>query len=157
MQLQRVELAPLVEQLVAAYAPLARPGVAVTGAVPAGTAVLADPGRLRQALCHLLDNACQFTLSGTIQVAAVLAEAGACVQQEEEEEQEEEAREARQRPSGRLNGAGALGAEEDHGGAAPGGEVVVSVMDSGVGVGWTTCSAGATSAGWLAAQPRQRR
>jgi hypothetical protein len=75
LQLQRVELAPLVDQLLAAYAPLAKPGVVLGSSVPPGAAVLADPSRLRQALCHLLDNACQFTLQGTVQVAAAPAAA----------------------------------------------------------------------------------
>jgi hypothetical protein len=70
MQLQCVELAPLVAQLVQAYAPLAKPGVALSSSVPPGAAVLADPNRLRQALSHVLDNACKFTLQGTIQVSA---------------------------------------------------------------------------------------
>lgn len=75
MQLQCMELAPLVAQLVQAYSPLAKPGVALSSSVPPGTAVLADPNRLRQALSHVLDNACKFTLQGTIQVSAHAAPA----------------------------------------------------------------------------------
>ena len=67
-----VALAPLVDELLRIAGATIPPGVRVELAVPAGLAVRADPGQLRQVLHNLLINACEAigSAGGTIAIRA---------------------------------------------------------------------------------------